>query len=66
MTTFFASVMKFPGKYNNMPMCLSSFHVRKEQPIYDEIAFLYFTCIRFGENNSLNLVLIAVAHEYDW
>ena len=39
--------------------------MRKEQPICDKIAFLYFTLIRFGENHSLNLVLLAVAHEGD-
>ena len=39
--------------------------MRKEQPICDKIAFLYVTLIRFGQNHSLNLVLIAVAHEGD-
>ena len=39
-TTCFAVVMKFLGKY--MAMYLS-FHVRKEQPICDKTAFVYFT-----------------------
>ena len=43
--------IKYLGKY--IPYTLS-FHVRKKQSIYDKIAFLYFTLIRFRENYSLN------------
>ena len=64
ITTCFAVVMKFEGKiYAHVS---KSFYVQKKQPLCDKIAFLYFTYTRFGENNSLNLMLIAVAHESDW
>ena len=66
LTACFTAVIKYLGKY--LTKCLSKkiSNDRKKQPISDKIAFLYFTSIRFRDNNSLKSVLIAVSHARDW
>ena len=63
MTTCFAVVMKFLGKYMSMYLIFSC---AKGATYLWQNSILIFDILRFGENISLNLVLIAVAHESDW
>ena len=41
------------------------FMLPKDQPLYAKIASLYCIYSRFGDNDSLKLVLIAAAHDSD-